>query len=219
MPYFGTYSYNMFLSLPGTPASVLSMFLVPTWSLCVEEQFYLGWGMALRRLTMRRALPAVICALIVQRIYRCALFFWMQDSLLRDNRFYYGTDTRIDAILMGCAAALLLQNPRCYEFARKYLVACPLTYLLPICLAITLYVTSKESVWDPAYQAYGAEITGVLMATWIVTFVFQRDSLVSNIFTLRPITSIGQISYGIYMFHLLVAQIVARIIGTAILPL
>jgi peptidoglycan/LPS O-acetylase OafA/YrhL len=210
LPYFLTYSYNMFVSLPGVTAPILSAFLVPVWSLCVEEQFYLSWSLALRRLTLRRALPAVIGVLIVQRLYRCALFFWMQESVLRNNRFYYGTDTRIDAILWGCAAALALQHPRYFEVARKYLKARSLPYLLPVGIAVTLFFSAKEIIWSPAYQAYGADVTGVLLATWLVAIVFQPDSYVSRILGFRPITFVGRISYGIYVFHLIVAQVVAR---------
>src|SRR5580704_14513402 len=108
--YFVTYTYNMFRSFQDNPAPVMAMFLAPAWSLCVEEQFYFSWSVAFRRLKMRRALIAVVGALIALRIYRCALFFWMHDQHqwydLAYRRLYYGTDTRIDAILMGCAAAL-----------------------------------------------------------------------------------------------------------------
>src|ERR1700735_252657 len=52
MPYFLTYSYNMFISFPGVTAPILGMFIGPAWSLCMEEQFYLGWSLTLKRLTM-----------------------------------------------------------------------------------------------------------------------------------------------------------------------
>ena len=230
MPYFLTYSYNMFLSfpgasarlfgIPGATAQVSSMFLVPAWSLCVEKRtFFCGWSLALKRLTMRRALPAVIFAMVALRIYRCALFFSMHDAGLRGARFYFGTDTRIDVILMGCAAALALQKLRYYELAQKYLKANSLLYLLPLGIAIALFFNADSFAGGAAYQAYGAEITSVLLAAWIVCILFQPQSLVSRVLASPPIVFIGKISYGLYIFHLIVAQIVVRALGAHRAPL
>ena len=78
------------------------------WSLSIEEQFYLVWpivlfvclGLKIKRNHIAAALAAVIIAILIHR-------FVMLSGGAVLTRLYYGTDTRADALLMGCLFALL----------------------------------------------------------------------------------------------------------------
>jgi peptidoglycan/LPS O-acetylase OafA/YrhL len=214
MTYFLTYSYNIFLSFSAGTAPILGLFLVPAWSLCVEEQFYVTWSMALKRLTLRRALPAVIGALVALRIYRCAFLFGMlaggQSFEQITRHFSFGTETRMDVILVGCAAALALQKPRYYELARKYLKTRALPYLLPVGIVLVVFLTANQGIASPAFQAYGAEVSLVMLVAWFVSIMFQPESLVTRALASRPLIFIGRISYGLYIFHYIAIKIVMR---------
>lgn len=81
-----------------------------TWSLAIEEQFYLVWPTVLilaapftrRRQTL--AISVLLTLALLSILERIALWSGSGD------RIYFGTDTRADALLLGCALALLLQR-------------------------------------------------------------------------------------------------------------
>ena len=78
------------------------------WSLSIEEQFYLIWPILLIAcLTLKtpttihctRIDSSVIAAIVVNRL-------WLLDAGRSLTRLYYGSDTRADALLVGCLIAL-----------------------------------------------------------------------------------------------------------------
>ncbi len=81
--------------------------LLHTWSLAVEEQFYVIWPLvvlAVMHFTRSlRALFALCCAAAI------ASALWMHhvyDGGLNTNRAYLGTDTRSQCLFIGCALAV-----------------------------------------------------------------------------------------------------------------
>lgn len=222
--YFLTYSYNIAVSVRGFEfAGALGFFLAPAWSLCVEEQFYFAWSIALKWLKIKYALRAMIATLILLEFYRVGLLYYMRHAGYPQGhivtRFYFGSDIRINAILVGCAAALLLQNKKYYDIARKYLSYKALPYVLPVLCAVTVFRTaavSQES--STAYQIYGGLLSLGLLAAWIVSIMFQPMSLVSQLLASKPFVMVGRISYGLYIFHYFVIRLVMQLLNIPGLP-
>src|SRR3954447_2589856 len=77
------------------------------WSLSVEEQFYLLWpllmGLGLSRLGRRRLLQAILAVCIAS----CGLMLILYAPSGDPSRVYYGTDTRVFALLIGAALAFV----------------------------------------------------------------------------------------------------------------
>jgi len=71
-----------------------------TWSLAIEEQFYLLWPLVLV-LAARRALPLALVVIAIGFVARVAA---------TGNVEYFSTITRVDAILVGCVVAF--KRPR-----------------------------------------------------------------------------------------------------------
>ena len=220
--YYITYTYNIAVSYrTGAYLPAVGFFLLPAWSLCVEEQFYFAWSVALKLLKMKYALRAMIATLIVLEVYRCGLRRHAARGIFAGSdgiRFYFGTDTRIHAILWGCAAALTLQNRRYYEIARKYLSLKGLTIVLPVICAVIVFRTAQMGVGTPAYQLWGGETSLIVLAAWIVCVMFQPTSLVSRVLASRPFVMVGRISYGLYLFHSLVMRVVLRLLNISAPP-
>jgi peptidoglycan/LPS O-acetylase OafA/YrhL len=105
-----TYTMNWHLILGGT--SYFDQFQRPPllrhlWSLAVEEQFYLLWPLALAGLLMLfRKRPdrlfITMLALALGSTVLMALLYHPADPSL----VYYGTDTRIGGLMLGCCLAL-----------------------------------------------------------------------------------------------------------------
>jgi len=215
---FLTYTYNMAISIRGGYYSyALGFILLPAWSLCVEEQFYFAWSVALKWLKMKYALKAMIVALIVLEFYRCGLLYYMRHAGYSQgqisDRFYFSTDVRINAILVGCAAALALQNRKYYDIARKYLSLKAIPFVLPVIITVIVFCTAQNGEPTPAYQIYGGVLSLSLLAAWMVSIFFQPASLVSRSLAWRPLVMLGRISYGLYIFHFIVIRVVGWLLN------
>ena len=80
-----------------------------TWSLSIEEQFYVVWPVVVLLVLRRygaRALLGVVLGLAALSILATLVLF---DSE-RTARVYYGTDTRAAAILGGAALAIVVRG-------------------------------------------------------------------------------------------------------------
>jgi hypothetical protein len=80
-----------------------------TWSLAIEEQFYLLYplalGWALRRKAKPSTLVVALCAIVFAVELRRALL-WRAGAPV--FRVYYATDTRADALMLGCLLGVLV---------------------------------------------------------------------------------------------------------------
>ncbi len=172
-----------------------------TWSLAIEEQFYLFWPPILLGVIwwakrrgvdpMRSALIFAIALAAGSALLRLALW----SGTASEARLYYGTDTRADSLLIGCAVGIAYSTGR-LEWGRKLLPALAPFALLGI-LALFAFVNHDSKT------LYLGGLTGValLVAVLIAGLVLHPKSAVGRLLALTPLVAIGRISYGIYLWH------------------
>ena len=158
-----------------------------TWSLAIEEQFYLAWPALLLVLPSRRAqLIACVVGVVVAIGLRAAVFDPAPDAIWR---YYQGTDTRADALLIGCALALIGKSaPRWVG-------------LLGAAALVAVVALVQD---DHMLASIGLPATAVATALLIA----GRTPL-----TWRPLIALGGISYGFYLWHFPVIGLTRPYIG------
>jgi len=180
-----------------------------TWSLGIEEQWYLVWPLALvlvLRVTSGRRW-AVIGVTAALAIGSAALMAALFDPGRDPSRVYYGTDTRAQALLLGAALALLLARPQQRSPRRRSGPASDVAGLVGLeCVGI-LAVVYLGWLWthvaDTSTWLYtgGFLVEGVAVAVLVAAATRPYSPILGPVLSLTPLRAIGWISYGLYLWH------------------
>jgi peptidoglycan/LPS O-acetylase OafA/YrhL len=146
-----------------------------TWSLAVEEQFYILWPailIALIRFAPRWVIAYVLLAIAV------LVLPWRGTVIETAGyvRAYVGTDTQADSLLLGCAVALL--GARLPQWAGWFGVVA---------------LVAVEQFWPPI-------VLGFSLAAVVSTLAVAGAPKALG---WAPLAYVGRISYGLYLWHYL----------------
>lgn len=170
-----------------------------TWSLAIEEQFYVLWPPLLALLfRYARHRGCVLFAAIVgvAAVATFRAIYWIADPSV--PRLYYSIDTRCDALLVGCVASMLVYfNPDFFHKRlaphRALISLCALAFIAA-CFAFTDYASGVMYLGGFTVFAIAAAF---LMGAELLTSQSRLAKALSH-----PILAwIGRISYGLYLWH------------------
>ena len=175
-----------------------------TWSLAIEEQFYLVWPLVLllllrlaRRAWRRFGVLLTITLGILSSVLMAVLFHPGADP----TRIYYGTDTRLFDLMAGATVAFVAAS-RPQPAAR----ACRTLHVLAPVAAVALgvfWVTAGTPGGLPTNFMFEG---GFLLCAGLAAVVVADARLVepgwfSRVLAWHPLHFVGTISYGIYLWH------------------
>jgi peptidoglycan/LPS O-acetylase OafA/YrhL len=159
-----------------------------TWSLSVEEQFYFVWPLVLLGMMAigRGRLAWVSGLLLGAVVVSIALRVLLWASPGGYYRTFVGTDTRMDALAIGCLVAVAFSR-------RPIAVPGSVMAALAATIPIILWITNQRSM-----AAIGFAVTAFAAAGIVAGAASGRGE---RILGWRPLAYVGLISYGLYLWH------------------
>jgi peptidoglycan/LPS O-acetylase OafA/YrhL len=186
-----------------------------TWSLAIEEQFYLVWPLVVlgvlalarrRGASGRRSLQILLGLSLAGAFLSAADMAILFGGAHGLDRVYYGTDTRAAGLLIGAslAIAVTLHRRRLAPDGlpglslawRRVIATVSLASLVAMIAGIGL--AGGADGWLYPYGMLGLDAAAVFV---ILAVVVTPQAPVVRLLALAPLRGIGAISYGLYLWH------------------
>lgn len=182
--------------------------LLHTWSLGVEEQFYLSFPLilfVLSRLNRRRILP-IIAALAAVSFLWCIV-----TTSSKPTDGFYLLPSRAWELMIGCTLAVAVADHRALfdRFPYKKAVAA----FGISCLGISLFLINSGSDF-PGWKALLPTLGGALL----IAFVGKDASYISRFLRSQSMVRVGKISYSLYLWHWPVTLIFKEMSESPLVP-
>jgi peptidoglycan/LPS O-acetylase OafA/YrhL len=172
---------NFLVPIPTMATGALGV----TWSLAVEEQFYLVWPLVVRFCTegqLRKIAIAVICISPLLR------FYLVQHQV----HIYSNTFCRLDGLMAGALLALVIRSA---SFS-------PARWVTPVWIAL-LVSAPLALVTEMAFHARWIvfSFTALASVSFIYLALFSTQRWLQALLANRLLVYTGTISYGIYLLQ------------------
>jgi peptidoglycan/LPS O-acetylase OafA/YrhL len=180
---------------------------VHSWTLGVEEKFYLFWPLIAfvlwRADAFRRVRNTAVATLLLALIPALLTLFGPLPQVIGRMLFCYCS------LLAGCLLAFLLHDPAWFARLQRFAGTKWAAAILLLFLAAHFTTPWVSGVWlDAMNAAYTCAATGMLAC-----FLLGDGSL-KRLLSWRPLAIIGRLSYGIYLIHMVCMAIAYRLLPT-----
>jgi peptidoglycan/LPS O-acetylase OafA/YrhL len=179
-----------------------------TWSLAVEEQFYLTIPFLVRRVG-RYHFALVLSGIVVA----APLLRFLAHFMLWDGNFaaYVLTPCRADALCLGALCALLIRFPAYWQrlISRRVVLWC---IAAPIVIVLAWISSKGYGPFAGFVMTASYSLLAIFYACFLLIALTSRGP-VQRILCYPPLRNLGTIAYCTYLFHLPLMELCRRFIG------
>jgi peptidoglycan/LPS O-acetylase OafA/YrhL len=169
-----------------------AQFAAVTWSLAIEEQFYLLLPLFVRLIPPRRlgwALGALIASAVGLRaiVHAASGGSWVVNYVLLPSR--------MDTLLLGVGLAVLVRSPAIEWLAPRR------RWLTVLLVAEGLLLLPLRTIPVEALALWGYTALAAFYATLVLRVRLGAGEWWGAVFRSRPLVYLGTVSYGLYLVH------------------
>jgi len=207
-PYFWFYGTNILIARHG-PAAVEGRWLGLgyLWSLAVEEHFYLFWPMIVLLCSRKTLIRVCVALLAIAPLFRAFSPFMWSEPIAS----YVLTWCRMDALVIGALLAIVANDTNPADIVRRFrwvgLISTPL-FILYICIRLI----HPSLVHDAIARTMEGSINALFFVSLIA--ISLVPGVISTIMTTRTLRFFGVYSYGIYVWHGVLLNLINESLST-----
>jgi peptidoglycan/LPS O-acetylase OafA/YrhL len=207
-PVYGVLLQNLWMAtrrtFGGEPLGV-------TWSLAVEEQFYLVFPLLV--LLLRRS---AVTALLVLACVAAPLARWAVSAPPATNWMaaYVLTICRADALAMGALLAIVARS----GLQRTAVLSAARGLLIVSAGGVALLMANGDTIGSPAMNVAGYSVLALAGASLIALVLTNPNGLSARMARARVLRDAGTVSYCLYLVHVPVVMLCRRYLGVSPVP-
>lgn len=175
-----------------------SWYVLHSWSLAVEEQFYLLYPPLLVLLKKRKTVLVLVSVLFLAPVLRIVGFHLFPESQVA---IIYGFHANMDALASGCLLAFAAEYERFQKFLQK-LTALPQVVIIGA--AVLIYFANNQVQGD--HPTFGLSVCVTFMNTAMALIIYwsianSETSFIGRMLNTKPLSYIGALSYSLYLWQ------------------
>lgn len=173
-----------------------------TWSLAVEEQFYVIWPAILLLLGPRRGMWFAGGTLLFCPCMRAITYLFMAHQVGVVSQLQgleFRLDTQADALAMGCLLAGLRGRFHSYAWYRS-LLSSRVFAAVPV-LGLLTFEFGRQQLPPIAYVVVGYTVVNIAITLSIDWCLLFPGGWIGRVLNASPIAAVGIISYSIYLWQ------------------
>jgi peptidoglycan/LPS O-acetylase OafA/YrhL len=167
-----------------------------SWSLAVEEHFYMVWPFVVKHVRRERLYKIVIALILLGPVFRILTFYFLPMYNFRNQLL---THTRIDGLMFGCLLSLALHYGYFAQAFEK--LRAKNTAIFSLVFLTVLSPLLTQLFFHKYRSVFGYTMEGIAMLS-IILFAIDKNNLKTfKILNWRPLVHLGSISYSIYLWQ------------------
>jgi len=182
--------------------------MAATWSLAVEEQFYLTIPLVIRKLTRSRLAILLIAVVLAAPILRTSLHLFFAHGNFAD---YVLLPCRADALCLGVLAALIVRTPESWQFLLSH--AGVLRRTGGLLLAGVILLDFRGDQLGTPMVTVGYTWLAMFYATGLLMAATGASPILNRFLTNSLLRRLGVLAYSTYLLNLPLMEAMRRVLG------
>jgi peptidoglycan/LPS O-acetylase OafA/YrhL len=172
-----------------------------TWSLAIEEQFYLAWPLVVYYLNSKKLAYLSVILVLSSLIIRVGLFSYNGKLFDYSEFFYHATFTRFDSLILGALIAVAFESDWWKGFLKR--ISVPILIITVGLVGYLIRLKPDSPLWDnPPMYTYGFTFLALGAGGLIVILTTSAENNpLRRLFRNNILSFFGKYSYAIYIFH------------------